>query len=92
MKKLYYIPPSDDLFEDIRTQAIALWGTMGDEPTYSQEKIARIKDIGNIGDNFMYILAMFDSGNQRILASKLQKETINAINERLESVDNYWRL
>lgn len=78
MARLYYTAPSDGLFQDIKECAIELWSTMGDE-----EKIGRIRDMGNISDNFMYILAMFDQINQRILFRKLKDETRHAVNERM---------
>lgn len=56
---------------------------MGDEPSYAEEKVGRIKDITNVGDNFMYMFAMFDMGNQKKLAFTLKDRTIDAINERL---------
>ena len=83
--KLYYTAPSDECFEDLKKHAIALWSTMGDEPSYAEEKIGRIKDIKNIQDNFMYMFAMFDMGNQRKVARELKEETKKAINERLLS-------
>ena len=81
--KLYYTPPPDENFEELRAAAMKLWSTMGDEPTYSQEKISRIKDIKNVGDNFMYIAAMFDAGNQRRLAALLSPETCRLVRERM---------
>lgn len=83
MCKLYYFPPEDWQFDELKREAIALWSTMGSEPTYSQEKIGRIKDIKNVEDNFMYILAMFDVFNQKKVIKKLSKETKQAIMERL---------
>ncbi len=83
--KLYYTPPSDECFEDLKKSAISLWSTMGDEPSYSKEKIGRIKDIANIKDNFMYMFAMFDINNQRKVGASIRDETREAINERLVS-------
>lgn len=80
---LYYTAPSDEYFEDLKKNCIALWSTMGDEPSYAEEKINRIKEIKNIQDNFMYMFAMFDHQNQRKVAQKLHPKTIQAINERL---------
>lgn len=88
MSRLYYTPPSDKCFDELKEQAIALWSTMGDEPSYSAEKIGRIKDLWNVGDNFMYILAMFDTGNQRKVGAKLSEKTRKAINDRLTDGGN----
>ena len=85
MEKLYYTPPSNEAFEDLKAQAIAKWSTMGDEPSYAEEKIGRIKDIKNISDNFMMMFAMFDMHNQRLVGEKLKEETKKAINARLKA-------
>jgi len=84
MSKLYYVPPTYDQFNELKEKAIEIWSTMGDEPSYSQEKIGRIKDIQNVGDNFMYMVAMFDQNNQQILSDKLENDTRRAVAERLK--------
>ena len=84
MTKLYYTPPTDEQFNELKEKAIEIWSTMGDEPSYSQEKIGRIKDIENVGDNFMYIVAMFDQNNQQKLSDKLENETRGAVAERIK--------
>ncbi len=84
MTKLYYTPPTDEQFNELKEKAIEIWSTMGDEPSYSQEKIGRIKDIANVEDNFMYTVAMLDQNNQRKLASKLSDETRGAVAERIK--------
>lgn len=73
MKKLsikeYYIPPSQEVFDDIKQASIALWKTYDDTYKYATEKIDRIKDIENVGDNYAYMVAMFDINNQMKLLS-----------------------
>lgn len=81
--KLYYTAPQDSIFDEVKARAIDLWKTMGDEPSYAEEKIACIKDIGNIEDNLMYIVAMFDSKNQSKLAETLTHESREAIRMRM---------
>jgi len=83
MPKLYYTPPTDEQFKELKEKAIEIWTPMGDEPSYAKEKIDRIKDIKNIQDNFMYMVAMFDINNQRKLAEKLTPETKKAVRERM---------
>ncbi len=86
MTKLYYTPPRDELFEALRSRAMELWKEVdsdNDKYGYATEKINSIKDIKNVGDNFMYIFAMFDYSNQRLLGKRLAQETKDAINERL---------
>lgn len=63
--------------------ALEIWASYDDTYGYATEKISRIKDIGNINDNFMYMVAMFDSNNQRKLASMLSDKTKKAVAERL---------
>ena len=83
MPKLYYTPPTDEQFEELKKAAIQLWSTMGSEPSYSKEKIDRIRDIANVGDNFMYMVAMFDIYNQRTLAYAISPETRKAVSDRM---------
>ena len=86
MSNLYYTAPSDEMFEEVKINAIMLWkevDTDNNKYGYATEKINRIKDIGNVGDNFMYIVALFDIGNQSLLANELSSETRQAIRERM---------
>lgn len=83
---LYYTPPLDDQFEEVKKEAINLWKEVdsdNDKYGYASGKISQIKDIKNVLDNFMYMIAMFDIGNQTILAVRLSKETRLAIRERM---------
>ena len=84
--KLYYTAPSDEQFNEVKEKAMELWKEVdsdNDKYGYATEKINRIKDIANVEDNFMFIVAMFDSDNQALLAEKLSAETRSAIRERM---------
>ena len=83
MQELYYIPPEDKIFNEVKEEAIKIWGSYDDTYGYASEKIGRIKDIENIKDNFMYIVAMFDSNNQNKLMQNISFEAQQAIKERL---------
>ena len=86
MPKLYYTPPRQELFEAVKSRAMELWKEIdndNDRYGYATSKINQIKDIKNVGDNFMYIIAMFDINNQRTLAERLAQETKDAIRERM---------
>lgn len=86
MTKLYYTAPSDEMFEEVKREAMELWkivDTDNDKYGYATEKINRIKDIANVQDNFMYMIAMFDIDNQSQLASKLSYDTRQAIRDRM---------
>lgn len=86
----WYEAPSDEIFEEVRQKAMKLWEVVdvdNDKFGYATEKKNRIKDIGNVEDNLMYIIGMFDYGNQRKLAQVLSAEAKVAISERMESVN-----
>lgn len=50
---------------------------------YATEKINRIKNLENVSDNFMYMVAMFDLNNMRLLSKKISRESKLAIRERM---------
>lgn len=83
MSKLYYTAPNQEVFEEVKSKAIEVWKTYDDTYNYATEKVARIKDITNVGDNMMFMVAMFDIDNQRKLAYKLSPETRQAVRERM---------
>ena len=71
----YYKAPSDEIFEDIKKNAIKIWKTYDDEFGYQTEKLNRIKNLKNIEDNAWYIVAMFDGRNKSKLLSMVKPET-----------------
>ena len=76
MKKFdYYIAPSQEVFNDIKENAIKLWQTYDNQFGYVDEKVNRIKDIKNISDNAWFIVAMFDHHNQAKLLTMVKPET-----------------
>ncbi len=83
-QELYYTAPSDDVFEDIKANAIKIWQTYDDTYGYASEKIDRIKDIANVSDNYMYMVAMFDETNQAKLMQAVQPETAARIREAMQ--------
>lgn len=94
MENLYYIAPTDEQFNELKRVAIELWSTMSDEPSYAEGKVKRIKDLENITDNFMYMVAMFDVDNQHKLAQAVSDATRQAVKERLidggSDFNPYW--
>lgn len=84
-EKLYYIPPSDEIFNEVKAAAIMIWNTYDDTYLYATEKIDRIKDLENISDNVMSIVAMFDIFNRGKLLMLLSPEARRAVNERIAS-------
>ncbi len=79
----YYTAPSQEIFEDIKKNAIKIWNTYGREGGYRDEKINRVKDIENIKDNAWYIVAMFDQFNQVKLLTMLEPESAEVLGEIL---------
>ena len=82
MSKLYYTPPEEKQFNELKEKAIEIWKTY-DIEGLENEKANRIKKMPNIEDNFMYIVAMFDISNQAKLAMKLSDETRKAVSDRI---------
>ena len=85
MDNLYYTPPTDEQFEEVKQAAIEIWQTYHNSYGYVDEKLNRLRGLGNFGDNFMFIVAMFDhqNQNQNKLAKALSTQARVAIRERL---------
>lgn len=83
MSKLYYTPPSNELFDELKESAIKVWSTYDDTYGYATEKINNIKNIGNVSDNFMYMVSMFDSENQIRLSTLLSEECSKEVRIRM---------
>jgi len=83
MPRLYYTPPPDKIFKEVKEKCIEIWNTYDNTYGYVDEKVDRIKDIKNIQDNLMYMIAMFDINNQKRLADKLSNKAHLAIKERM---------
>lgn len=84
----YYSAPSEEAFEELKKAAIKIWNTYDDDPSYADEKISRIEDLKNIKDNFMYMVAMFDSSNQEKLARMLTEATRKEVRSRMVAGGN----
>lgn len=86
MSEFYYTEPHDDIFQEVKNACIELWKEVdsdNDKYGYATGKINRIKDLRNMGDNFMTMVAMFDIGNQGLLANKLSDEARKEIRDRM---------
>ena len=83
MSNLYYTAPKQEIFDEVKEKAIKLWNTYDNTYGYVDEKVGGIKDLENISDNVMYIVAMFDLINQRKLFSSLTELARYAINDRI---------
>jgi len=81
---LYYTAPRDEVFNEMKKACTEVWGEYADSPGgYMKGKVDRIRDIANVQDNFMYMLAMFDTGNQAKVICLLSQETKNEVKKRL---------
>lgn len=83
MNNHYYDAPNDEAFDELKACAIEVWQTKDNTHGYVNEKVGKIKDLKNVGDNFMYMVAMFDIGNQILLAQKLSEDTKHEVFTRL---------
>jgi len=83
MSKLYYEAPTDEIFEEVRNKCVEVWCFYDNTYGYVDEKTSKLKDLKNIQDNLMYMVAMFDIVNQKKLADKLSEESKTAIRKRM---------
>lgn len=80
--KLYYTAPTDEAFNEMKAASIQVWQGYENE-NYRNEKIGAIEKIQNVGDNFMYMFAMFDQDNQRKVVSQLSSATKDELRNRM---------
>lgn len=78
----YYTKPSDEIFNEVKDACIKLWKTHQDK-RYVESKVSRIKDLKNVEDNMMFMLAMFDIPHLHRLSRMLSDEARSEIYERL---------
>ncbi len=75
----YNTAPSDEVFEDLKQNAIKIWKTYDDTYGYQSEKIGRIENLANIRDNYWTMIGMFDPINQIKLIGLVKPETAELI-------------
>lgn len=81
--RIYYTPPPNGCFNELKKEAIKLWKTHDNTYGYVDEKVERIERIQNVSDNFMYIVAMFDNNHHTKLAQLLTEDTRKEIRVRM---------
>lgn len=81
--ELYYTPPSDRMFQEIKREAIKIWETYDNTYGYVDEKVGRIKNLKNVEDNYMYMVSMFDPMNQARLFMRLKPATYKRVMEAM---------
>jgi len=79
MSKLYYVTPSDEIFNEVKSVCLRI----RKDHDFCNEKTDYIKTIENVKDNFMYLVAIFDDIAIPILASNLSTKAKKEIYNRL---------
>lgn len=79
----YYKAPPDEIFNDIKENAIKVWNMMDNTYGYVTEKIDRIKNIQNVQDNAWYMVAMFDWENKGRLLELVRPDTASMIRDAM---------
>ena len=80
--ELFYTPPKDECFEELKSLCIRFWRTF-DEVEYVDEKIDRIKNLKNESCNFVMMIQMIHAVSREFIAKALSLETRNEISMRL---------
>lgn len=75
----YYSAPPDNVFQEIKEAALAIWSTYDDTHGYASNKIKLVEPVQNVADNAWYLVAMFDQDNQAALLSMVGDETAELI-------------
>lgn len=91
MADIYYTPPSNKVFEEVRLAALRFVQARfpyRDSVFWRDEKTAKILRMENVQDNFMYFFAMWDNANQGAFIKTLSPEAQDAYNERWDSVQS----
>lgn len=93
--QLFYTPPKDEYFEELKSLCIRFWKVFPTnsyydndeqlklETEYANSKIDIIKDLKNEGSNFISMVQMIHQNYRYILSNLLSLETRNEISMRL---------
>lgn len=89
---MYYIAPTDEIFDDLKKIALKAWNKIFEyhytSDEYKKEKLDRFNSMENTSDNFMCILAMFHVNTQNEICGSINYKTKIALLERFKSVDH----
>lgn len=72
---------SDELFNELKDNAIEIWQGYDDTYGYASEKIAMVNRISNVKDNYGGIIGMFDHKNQRKLYDRVSPDAQELIDD-----------
>jgi ribosome maturation protein Sdo1 len=84
----YYTAPSQDIFDDIKENALRIWRTYDDTHGSVIKKIQQIEKMENIRNNAWCIVAMFDPYNTRILLNMVNTRTRDVLYRLLYDSQN----
>ena len=71
--------PTQEVFDDMKSKAIAIWKTYSNEYGYVTEKLNYINSLENIQDNAMVFYRMFDWINQSTMNNTVNPESLDYI-------------
>lgn len=46
--ELYYTPPPEEVFNEVKEKATEVWKELNSHPSYEKEKLDRITDLPNV--------------------------------------------
>ena len=82
--KIYYKPPKQEHFDDLKSACIRYWKTFDNDFGYAYEKIKTLESLENVGGNFMTMVKMFHPLAWEVIAEIISLGTRNDISMRLE--------
>lgn len=82
-EKLYHVPPSNEVFEDLRVACIRVWCSAEHIYECPNQVLEMIRNIKNVNDNFMVMFSTLDVPNQRKIGLIIKQETKEEILKRL---------
>jgi hypothetical protein len=82
--KIYYKPPKQEYFDDLKSSCIRYWKTFDNDFGYTDEKIKTLESLENVGGNFMTMVKMIHPLAWEVIAELVTLETRVHISVRLE--------
>jgi hypothetical protein len=83
-EELFYTPPKDEYFNELKKICIRFWEVnFEDETDYLKEKVNRLLSLKNEGANFSYMVQMIHPISRKVIAKSLSLETRNEISMRI---------
>lgn len=83
--QFYYQPPSNEVFEEVKSKSLSIWSRYDDTYGYATSKKSQIENVDNSYGALMMIVGMFDFSNQIRLSQTLSIEAKVEIRDRLRA-------